>query len=478
MTDAVVVGSGPNGLAAAVTLARAGLGVTVLEADAVPGGGCRTEELTLPGFRHDWGSAVHPMALTSEFFQRFGLGDRVDYITPDISYAHGIRPGQIAVAWRDIERTAAGLGPDGAAWKRVFGGLSTRLESLGKVIGQPLAAPVRHPPTLARLGLSTLSAAIPGLGWRGEEAAALFAGVAAHGVGNPRSLSLSAVGTVLAAHGHGRHGWPVPRGGAGAVTAALVADLEAHGGRIETGVRIERAADLPAAAVTILNTSARDAARIGAGRLPERYLRSLRRFHYGDGVAKVDFALSEPVPWIDQALRESPTVHLGGTAERVAGSEWAVASGRVSEEPYILITQPSLVDPTRAPVGKAVLWAYIHVQAGSEINATEIITEQIERYAPGFRDTILAHQATGARDLEARDPALIGGDIASGRNSLRQILARPTLSFEPWRTPTEGIYLASAAVAPGPGVHARPGYGAAIAALRDLGIAVPELSAR
>lgn len=477
MTNAVVVGSGPNGLAAAVTLARAGLEVTVLEADTVPGGGARTLESTLPGFRHDWGSAVHPMALHSEFFRRFELDRRVDYVSPEISYAHGLAPGRSAIAWRDLDRTAAGLGASGAAWRTVFGSLSRHLDALGTVIGQPMLAPFRHPVTFARLGLGGI--AVSGLGGsvlRDERAAALFAGVAAHGVGNVRSVALGAVGVALAAHAHGPHGWPVPIGGAGAVTRALLDDLAAHGGRVETGVRVSDAAALPPAAVTILNTSARDAARIGANLLPDRYLRSLRGFRYGNAASKVDFALSGPVPWLDPELRDAPTVHLGGNADRVAGSEYDVAHGRIASEPFVLVTQPGVADPGRAPVGQATLWAYVHVPAGSAFDATEIITAQIERYAPGFRDTILASTATTARDLEARNPALIGGDIGSGRNSFAQLLARPTLSVEPWRTPVTGVYLASAAVAPGPGIHGRPGFSAARAALADLGLPVPDLS--
>ncbi|UCR87874.1 phytoene desaturase family protein [Mycetocola spongiae] len=477
MVTAAVIGSGPNGLVGAVTLARAGLDVTVYESDSVPGGGCRTEELTLPGFHHDVGSAVHPMAMTSEFFRAFGLTERVPYVTPDISFAHGIAPDRIAVAYRDIRRTAAGLGRDGRAWTRAFEGLSRRLPELAGLLGAPLAEGPRHPVLAARLAGSVLAnfpAGLPRLG--GENARALFAGAAAHGIGNTRSLALTAVGVVLAAHAHGPRGWPLPIGGAGAVTAALVEDLRAHGGRITTGVRIASIHDVGDAAVVLCDTSARDLAAIGADVLPTKYLRSLRRFRYGNGSAKVDFALSGPVPWSAQELRESPTVHLGGTAAQVAASERAVARGNLVEQPYILVVQPSLVDSTRAPAGSAALWAYVHVPAGSDLDATEYISAEIERYAPGFRDLILGSAATSACQLEARNPNFIGGDIGSGATNFAQLLARPRLAREPWRTPTPGLYLGSAAVPPGPGVHGSGGFYAARAALSDLGIAIPSLA--
>ncbi|RLP78882.1 NAD(P)/FAD-dependent oxidoreductase [Mycetocola lacteus] len=478
MTSAAIIGSGPNGLAAAVTLARAGLAVTVFEAADTPGGGCRTEELTLPGFWHDWGSAVHPMAMTSPFFQAFGLTERVPYAIPEISYAHALEPGTIGVAYRDLNRTVAELGGDGARWRRIFAPLVSRLEPVANLISAPLGNAPAHPILATRLGLAVLAASPLGeasVGLRSEVARAMFAGVAAHGIGNIRSLALSAVGLILAAHAHGPRGWPVPIGGAGAVTAALLADLEAHGGRVLTGTRITHADELRGSDAIIFDTSARDLAHIAGDVLPEKYRKSLRSFRYGNGSAKVDFALSEPVPWLDSALREAPTVHLGESARSIARTENAVTRGNMSDQPYVLITQPSIVDPGRAPEGKAVLWAYVHVPAGSTLDPTEIIIARIEKYAPGFRDTILASVHTSAAQVEERNPSMVGGDIGTGATDLPQLLARPVLAREPWRTPVPGLYLGSASVPPGPGVHGRGGFAAAGAALADLGIPLPDL---
>ncbi|RLP74109.1 NAD(P)/FAD-dependent oxidoreductase [Mycetocola tolaasinivorans] len=478
MTSAAIIGSGPNGLVAAVTLARAGLDVTVFEAADTPGGGCRTEELTLPGFWHDWGSAVHPMVATSPFFHAFELTKRVPYAVPELSYAHALAPGSTALAHRDLDRTVEGLGADGVRWRRIFEPLVSRLEPVLNLISAPLGNAPAHPVLAARLGLSVLAASPIGeatLGLRTEPARALFAGVAAHGNGATRSLALSAVGLILAAHGHGPQGWPVPIGGAGAVTAALLTDLEAHGGRVLTGVRITHAREIAGFDAVIFDTSARDLAQIAGNALPEKYRRSLRAFRYGNGSAKVDFALSEPVPWLDPALREAPTVHIGESARAIARAEREVSRGRMPEEPYVLITQPSILDPGRAPAGKAALWAYVHVPAGSALDPTEIITARIERLAPGFRDTILASVHTTAAQIEERNPSMIGGDIGTGATNLRQLLARPVFAREPWRTPVPGLYLGSASIPPGPGVHGRGGFAAARAALTDLGIALPDL---
>lgn len=465
--DAVVIGSGPNGLAAAVTLARAGLAVRVYERNATVGGGMRTEEVTLPGFRHDICSAVHPLAFASGFFRRFGLEKRVEFVTPTASYGHPLDGGRAAMAYRDIERTADALGRDGAAWRALIGPLARHADEVAQFTGSAIVGMPRHPLVAARLGATALLQGGPwwDLPFRGEEAGALLTGAFAHTTVALPSLAGAAAGLTLVAYGHGR-GWPVPVGGSQSIADALVADLEAHGGEVVTGSEVTSLADLPDARAILFDTHMRAAARLGEDRLAASYLRRAARFRVGNGVCKVDFALSGPVPWANPELNETATVHLGGTRAAVARSEREVASGRVGDDPYVLVSQPTLFDPSRAPAGKHVLWAYTHVPRGSAEDRTEAVIRQIERFAPGFRDLILASTSRTAVQMEQYNPNYLGGDISTGMPDVRQLIARPVLSPDPWRMPGRGLYLASASAAPGPGVHGLGGYYAARSALR------------
>ena len=466
--DAIVVGAGPNGLAAAVVLARAGLSVRVYERDNAIGGGARTEELTLPGFLHDLCSAVHPQALSSGFFRAFELEKRVSFIVPEISYAHPLDDGRSGIAWRDLDRTADGLGVDGAAWKRLLGPLVRHADQVAQFAGSQVLQLPRHPITLARLGVRILEQGSRGwnLRFHDDLAPAMLTGVNVHAIRPVPSLSTAAAGLVLATTGHAR-GWPIPIGGSRSITDAMADDLLSHGGEIVTGTEITSIAELPPARVILFDVTPRALSRIAGDRLPDRYRRSLDRFRYGNAVAKVDFALSGPVPWTDDRLAAAATLHVGGTRQEMETSEADVAAGRHPQDPYVLVSQPTPFDPSRAPEGKHVLWAYTHVPRGSVEDRTEAITAKIERYAPGFRDTILASVSRSAVDVERHNPNYIGGDIAAGDVTVTQLLARPVLSATPWRTAARGLYLCSSSTPPGPAVHGLAGYYAAMTALRD-----------
>ncbi|HRP99815.1 MAG TPA: NAD(P)/FAD-dependent oxidoreductase [Terrimesophilobacter sp.] len=469
--DVTVVGSGPNGLAAAITAARAGLSVLVLEAADTIGGGLRTAELTLPGFRHDVCSAVHPAVASSPFFRATGIAERIDWVVPEASYAHPFDDGSAAVAWRDLDRTADGLGHDGNAWRRMLGPLVRNLEGLVEFTGSQLLRWPSHPVTAARFARRVLE---QGSGlwdsrFRGTRAPALLSGVMAHAAARQPSLAAAGTGLLLAAHAHAG-GWPLPRGGAQSLADALVADLEAHGGRIETGQRVRSPRELPRSRATLLATSPR---LLLSTDLPSGYRRAIERYRYGTAAAKVDFALDGPVPWSNPDVALAPTVHLGGTRQQLAEAENEVAAGRVPERPFVLVTQPSGFDETRAPKSKAVLWAYIHVPHGSTLDSTELVTAQIERYAPGFRDRVLASHAFSAAELENYNPGYVGGDIFGGAVTLAQFVKRPLVSRTPWRTPLDGVYLCSASTPPGPAVHGVNGWLAARLALRDrFGISI------
>lgn len=474
MARATIIGSGPNGLAAGVALARTGYEVRVLEAADTIGGGLRTQEGTLPGFRHDVCSAVHPAAVSSPFFRAFRLDERIEWIRPDISFAHPLDGGRAAVAWRDIERTAAALGVDRDAWLTRLRPLSTHIDGVTDFTGNQLLRMPADPVTAVRYAIRMLDQGTPlaRVSFRTEEAAALMSGVVAHANSPQPTLAGAAAGLLLAALAHAG-GWPYPRGGSQTIADALVADLEAHGGTVETGARVNDlrtldAGDPSRGDVLLLNTSPRLA--LTHPDVPAGYARALRGYRYGAAAAKVDFALDGPIPWSNPEVRNAVTVHLGGTREEVWASENAVAAGHVSERPYVLAVQPSVFDPTRAPEGKAVLWAYIHVPNGSVLDPTELITAQVERYAPGFRDLILAHHAVPASSREAINPGEIGGDISGGVFDIRQALRRPVVSPTPWRTPMRGVYLASASTPPGPAVSGMAGWHAARTVLRDAGL--------
>ncbi len=473
--DAIVVGSGPNGLAAAVTLARAGLSVRVYEREATIGGGSRTAELTLPGFSHDVCSAVHPLALASGFFRRFGLERRIELVVPELSFGHPLDGGRAALAWRDLDRTVDGLGRDGAAYRRLMEPLVDRADQVAQFVLSSLLQVPRHPVTAVRFGLRALeqASAAAGARFHDDAAPALLAGVGAHAI--QRMPSLAAAGTALSltTYAHAR-GWPIPIGGSRRIVEALADDLRAHGGEILTSTEVRSLAELPSARAILADTTPRALSVLAADRLPDTYGRRLRRFRYGAGAAKVDFALSGPVPWANADLARAGTVHVGGTSAEIARSEAEVAAGRHPDDPYVLVAQPSVDDATRAPAGAHVLWAYTHVPAGSTLDPTEAVTRRIERFAPGFRDVVLAAHARTAVDLEAENPNYVGGDIAGGAPTFRQLLARPVLSTDPWRTPADGLYLCSSSTAPGPGVHGLSGYYAARSALRhEFGILSP-----
>ncbi len=478
--DAVIVGSGPNGLAAAVTLARSGLSVAVFEAEDHFGGGAASGEITLPGYLHDLCSAVHPLAFESAFFREFGLRHRVEFVVPEVSYAHPL-DGGAALAYRNLDRTAEGLGADGRAYARLMAPLVERVRGIADFTGGSLLRVPGDPIAAAWFGLRTLEQGTPAwsLRFREQAAPALMSGVAAHTILGLPSLAAAGGGLTLATYGHAR-GWPIPIGGSGAIVAAMVDDIRAHGGELFSGRRIDSLDELPSARAVMLDVTPRALIAIAGDRMPTRYRHRLERFRYGDAVAKVDFALSAPVPWRDPAIAQSGTVHVGGTRPEIAASENAVRAGRLPDAPYVLVAQPSLFDAGRAPEGHHTLWAYTHVPAGSEVDRTEAIVRQIERFAPGFRDTILATHSETAQQVAARNLNYPEGDISAGIPSLDQLIARPLLARDPWRTPMGGVYLCSSSTSPGPGVHGLAGWWSALSALRhEFGVLTrPDLSPR
>ena len=479
--DAVVVGAGPNGLAAAVTLARAGLKVRVYERADQAGGGAATKELTLPGFWHDVCSAVHPMAFESRFFREFGLRRRVEFVTPEVSFAHPLDGGRAGIAFRDLARTRDGLGPDGPAYEALMRPLVEHSTDVAEFTGSSLLGIPRDIPTAVSFGLRALEQGSPAWNarFREDAAPAMLTGVAAHTILSQPSVAAAGAGLALGSYAHAR-GWPIPIGGSQAIIDAMVDDLRAHGGEVVLGHEVRSLRELPASRVTLLDVTPRALVRMAGDAMPAAYRRALQGFRYGGGVAKVDFALSDAVPWANPDAREAGTVHVGGTRAEVADAENDVNRGRLPERPYVLVSQPSLFDASRAPAGKHTLWTYTHVPAGSRVDRQEAVIRQIERFAPGFRDTILATSSRSAVEVERHNPNYPGGDIAAGAPTLWQIVRRPVLSPDPWRTPMRGVYLASASVAPGPGVHGLPGWFAARSALRhDFGTrALPDLSPR
>ncbi|MFD2757275.1 phytoene desaturase family protein [Gulosibacter faecalis] len=465
---AAVVGSGPNGLAAAVTLARAGVPVTVFEAAATIGGGTRTAEVVEPGVLHDVCSAIHPMAFASRFFREFRLAERVEFVVPEASYAHPLDSRDAAVAYRDLERTVAELGVDGVAYGRLLRPLLDRADGVFDfALGGSMLRWPRDPLAAVRMGLRALQqgSGLWNAPFRDDAAPAMLTGVAAHSIGRMPSLATAAVGLTLSLAGHAG-GWPVPVGGSGEISRVLAEDLVAHGGTIVTGRRITDLRELAGFDVRVFDTSVRDLARIAHTGLPGSYLRALDRFRFGNGAAKVDLVLDGPIPWRDPRVAAAPTVHLGGTRAEITAAEGTVARGRHAERPYVLLAQPTEFDPARNAPGVHAVWSYTHVPNGSTRDVTEQVIAQLERFAPGVRDRIRASRCTTAAELGEYNANYVGGDISSGAVVLRQLLARPTLTPDPWRTPGEGIYLASSATPPGPGVHGLSGWYAARSALR------------
>jgi phytoene dehydrogenase-like protein len=467
--DAVVIGSGPNGLAAALTLARAGRSVEVYEGNPEPGGGCRTAELTLPGFQHDICSAVHPLVAASPFFRGVDLAARgVKLLTPAVSFAHPLDGGRAGAVLMSVEETAASLGEDAPAYRRLFAPLARDVDQVLPTVLGPLRAPPSHPIAMARLGIpGLLPLTVLARRFKTEEARGLLAGAAAHSM-LPLSTPLTgSYGLLFVALGHA-YGWPVVEGGSSRVVDALVAELAELGASLQLEHWVKNINEVPEARAVFADISPRHLATLAEDRLTPSYKKALGRFRYGPGVCKVDWALSGPVPWDAPACRLAGTVHVGGTLEEVAVSEAEVAAGRHAERPFCLVAQPSVVDPTRAPEGKQTLWAYCHVPSGSTVDMTERIEAQIERFAPGFRDLVLARVTKTAAQAEQANPNYVGGDITGGMATLRQTLFRPTLRWDNYKTSSPGLYICSASTPPGGGVHGMCGYGAAKTALRWL----------
>jgi phytoene dehydrogenase-like protein len=462
--DSVVVGSGPNGLVAAVTLAAAGRRVLVLEAAAQYGGGLRTEELTLPGFAHDVCATVLPLALASPAFQALALD--VDWAHPPVPAAHPLDGRPAVLVHRDVARTAAALGRDARAWRATVGATARGGQGLVDTLLAPLDLPPHAPLRAARFGaLGALPAtAVARSVFRTDEARAAFAGMAAHSMLDLHSPATAGYGLLLAGLAH-QVGWPVVRGGSQVLADALVARLTGLGGEVVTNHPVHSLADIPPAASVLLDLTPRQIVAIGGDRLPPSYRQRLSRFRYGPGVFKLDWALDGPVPWADPAVGGAATVHLGGTLAEVAAGERDVARGVHPDRPYVLLVQPCLADPGRAPAGKHTLWAYCHVPNGSTVDMTGRIEAQIERFAPGFRDRVQARHSMDTAAMETHDANLVGGDIGGGSAKLTQFLRRPAYSLRPWETPVSGLYICSASTPPGAGVHGMGGWQAAKLAL-------------
>ena len=474
MKDVTVIGSGPNGLAAALVMASAGLTVRVIESAESVGGGARTTQSLESGFLIDQGSAVHPMAAASPFFRWAGLSDAVELLVPDVSYGHTWTGGRAITARRSLQSTADDLGADGARWRALFGPLVEHVDSLARAsLDSPLHL-TRDSPTLARLGTRAglLRFAEPLL-MQTAEARALFAGVAAHSIGMSSRLASSALGLVLATHAHAG-GWPIPRGGSQAITDFLVERLRERGVEFVTSHRVDSLAEVATRAVFVA-TSPREFLRIAGDRISRQAYRTYDRFRYGTAVAKLDATLDGPIPWKDESLRAAGTVHLGGSAEQIRQSERETRRGRLAARPFVLVAQQSVIDPSRAPRGKQVLYAYAHVPRGWAGDAEAMILRALEEHAPGVRALVRVSKVTAPRHLASSNAGFVGGDISSGDTSLRQLVARPVARSAPWRTEVPGVYLCSASTAPGPGVHGMAGFRAADLALKErFGLGRPD----
>lgn len=464
--DAVVVGAGPNGLVAAITLARAGRSVLVLEASATVGGGCRSAELTEPGFVHDVCAAVHPLAVASPAIVGLGLeAHGVRFAHPEIALAHPLDGGRAGLLHRSIDETCDGLGADGDRWRRLIGPMADRWPQLAPQLLAPIVSVPRHPLTLASFGIRALPPATMADHWfRTDEAAGLFAGSAAHAFLPLQRPLTSAFGVLLSAAAHAV-GWPVVEGGSQRLVDAMAARLVELGGEIRTGVRVRSMHDLPPHDVALFDTDPGQLAAIAGDRLSPGFVKRMRRFRHGPAAFKLDYALSAPVPWSNEGCRRAGTVHLGGTLAEVAAAERDVSRGRLPDRPFVLAVQPGVADPSRAPAGKHTLWVYAHVPAGCTDDPTERVERQIERFAPGFRDTVIARNAIGPAAWEAYNPNYVGGDIAGGAHTGLQLVFRPVIG-RPYATSDPRIVLCSASTPPGAGVHGMCGYHAARSVLR------------
>jgi phytoene dehydrogenase-like protein len=464
ITDASVIGSGPNGLAAAIVLARAGLLVDVFESGSIPGGAVRTLELTLPGFRHDFGSAVYPLGVGSPFFSSLPLENYgLQWIHSPAPVAHPLDDGTAVVLERDLEDAKAALGKDGQAWVSLLQPFVEHWREFADEVLGPVPLIPKHPLLMARFGLNAFSSARTIAGhFESQRTRALFAGLAAHSFLSLDEPLSGAFGMLMAIPAHAV-GWPIPSGGSQSLTTALCGYLQKLGGRIKTSSRIESVAQLPGSELVLCDVTPRQLVKIAGERLSESFKRVLKRFRYGPGAFKVDYALNAPIPWRARDCQRAVTVHLGGSFEEIAASEKAVRNGQIPERPFVLLVQPSLYDPLRAPAGKHTAWAYCHVPNGSKADMLPKIEDQIERFAPGFRDCILARHVFVPADLESMDANLVGGDINGGVMDLRQFLLRP--SWRRYGTSAKDIYICSSSTPPGGGVHGMCGYHAAKMAL-------------
>lgn len=466
---ACVIGAGPNGLSAAIVMAQAGWSVDVFEAEPQPGGAARTLELTLPGFHHDFGSAVHPMAVGSPFFsslnlQKYGL----EWIESPAALAHPLDDGSAVVIERDLARIDDPLGVDANAWRSLMKPFAERWDVLAPEVFRPVRLLPRHPFLLARFGVKAFlpAARLARSSFRTARAQALFAGLAAHSFLSLDEVFSSASGVLLGAALHAV-GWPIPRGGAGSITAALCSCLSALGVKISNNRKINCLAELPGYDATLCDVSAGQLLRMADGRLSALYRRKLENFPYGPGVFKVDYALNSPIPWTAKECLQAATVHLGGTIEEIEMSEKAMRQGQIAERPFVLLAQPTLFDPSRAPAGKHIAWAYCHVPNGSTFDMLDRIENQIERFAPGFRECVLARRVLSPATLEGMDANLVGGDIGGGAMDIGHFLFRPTR--HQYATSARDIYLCSSSTPPGGGVHGMCGHNAAKLALSRLG---------
>jgi phytoene dehydrogenase-like protein len=469
-TDAVVVGAGPNGLAAAITLARQGFRVEVLEAADEPGGGARSrDDLTVPGLLHDVCSAVHPFGVASPFLRSLPLERHgLTWAHPEIAVAHPLDGGETGLIHRDLEKTAAGLGEDGTRWRALFGPTTRRFDAAAEDLLGPMLRVPRHPVTTGRAGVrALLPATVFASMLRTERARALFGGVAAH-LYQPLDRPLSAsVGVMMIAAGHA-YGWPVARGGSAAITRAMVGLLEELGGVVRTGVRVRSLTDLPSARVALLDVTPGQLLEIAGDRMPEPGRRRARRWRYGSAAYKVDYAVRGGVPWEADGVARAGTVHLSGGFEETVRVERDVSEGRLPDRPYVLLAQQHVADPDRVRDGVVPVWAYAHVPHGYSGDVGPAIDAQIERFAPGFAERIVARHETSPAEFEAYNPNYVGGDIAGGATDPWQLLARPRLSPDPYRTSVPGVWLCSSSTPPGAGVHGLCGYHAARSALRTL----------
>lgn len=473
--DAVVVGSGPNGLTAAITLARAGLSVVVLEGNEIPGGGSRTAELTLPGFRHDVCAAIHPMSLVSPVFRKIGLEQHgLRWVYAPVPMAHPLDDGSAALLEHGVEETGATLETDADAWKAMVSPFLRWGSKFFEEILRPIRVPT-HPLMLARFGLLALRSceSLVTEKFKGPHARALFTGCAAHSMLPLDSFGTASFGLVLALAGHAID-WPCAQGGSSSIIDALISCLNSLGGEIRTGQMVRRLEDIPASHAVLFDIPPRHLAAIAGDVLPAGYRRKLERYRMGPGIFKVDYALDGPIPWRAEGCRRAATVHVAGTHGEVMRSEHEVSRGRVPAKPFVLFAQQSVIDSTRAPAGKHTGWAYCHVPAGCTIDMTDAIEAQIERFAPGFRDRVLARHTISPVQLEQYNPNMIGGDIGGGSNDLMQFLFRPFPRMNPYSTPNERLYLCSSSTPPGGGVHGMCGHLSAVSALRHrFGMASP-----